>query len=181
MPLLLIMVTASIIKKQLTMKKLIILFFAFTGTVLSANAQLKVDSLGKVTVSKGLSSSLYAANAQNISLYGSVGSASSSGCYYGLATSIFGLASNGSAVYGSSVPVIANITGKYAGYFYGNTYVSGTLTANSLVTPSDLSLKENISALSDRTSDYTTLHNLMNMNVVQYNYKKNRFYKRRNH
>ena len=172
MPLLLIMVTASIIKKQLTMKKLIILFFAFTGTVLSANAQLKVDSLGKVTVSKGLSSSLYAANAQNISLYGSVGSASSSGCYYGLATSIFGLASNGSAVYGSSVPVIANITGKYAGYFYGNTYVSGTLTANSLVTPSDLSLKENISALSDRTSDYTTLHNLMNMNVVQYNYKK---------
>ena len=62
------------------------------------------------------------------------------------------------------------VTGKYAGYFLGNTYVTGTLTANTVVQSSDYRLKENIVPLSEQRGN--VLDKVLNMNVVEYNYRK---------
>lgn len=119
----------------------------------------------------GIQSSVNGTGSQNCAFRGSAGSTSSSGRNYAFAGSIFGVMHNAAAVYGSSSPAISNISGVYAGYFSGSTYVNGTLTATSLVSPSDLQLKENITSLRDRSED-SALDNVMTMNVVKYNYKK---------
>ena len=119
----------------------------------------------------GIQSSVNGMGSQNCAFRGSAGSTLSSGRNYAFAGSIFGVMHNAAAVYGSSSPAISNISGVYAGYFSGSTYVNGTLTATSLVSPSDLQLKENITSLRDRSED-SALDNVMTMNVVKYNYKK---------
>lgn len=119
----------------------------------------------------GIQSSVNGTGSQNCAFRGSAGTTSSSGRNYAFAGSIFGVMHNAAAVYGSSSPAISNISGVYAGYFSGSTYVNGTLTATSLVSPSDLQLKENITSLRDRSED-SALDNVMTMNVVKYNYKK---------
>lgn len=119
----------------------------------------------------GIQSSVNGIGSQNCAFRGTAGSTSSSGRNYAFAGSIFGIMHNAAAVYGSSSPAISNISGVYAGYFSGSTYVNGTLTATSLVSPSDLQLKENITSLRDRSED-SALDNVMTMNVVKYNYKK---------
>lgn len=75
---------------------------------------------------------------------------------------VFGTVSNHNGVY---------VNGKYAGYFDGPTYCNNTVTANSFVTLSDIRLKENVSQLSAITANGSTLENLMNMNVITYNFK----------
>lgn len=100
--------------------------------------------------------------------------------YAGNATSgynygVFGCLSgtnNGAGVYGSATHEENghDTGGRYAGYFYGNVKTTGVLTANSittniLVTPSDFRLKENVTAVRSGA-----LANIMNMNVVEYNY-----------
>lgn len=79
---------------------------------------------------------------------------------------------NGAGVYGSATHEENghDTGGRYAGYFYGNVKTTGVLTANSittniLVTPSDFRLKENVTAVRSGA-----LANIMNMNVVEYNY-----------
>ena len=52
----------------------------------------------------------------------------------------------------------------------GNTYITGTLTANTVVQSSDYRLKENIVPLSEQRSNI--LDKVLNMNVVEYNYRK---------
>ena len=65
-----------------------------------------------------------------------------------------------------------NIQGAYAAYFKGNVYVSNNLIANSIFTPMDSRLCDNIVSLSKSKSRGTaTLDNLLNMNVVEYNLK----------
>ena len=63
-----------------------------------------------------------------------------------------------------------NMTGRYAGYFDGATYVNGTLTATSVVSPSDMRLKENVVSLSDEENDTSTINKLMALNVIHYSY-----------
>ena len=108
---------------------------------------------------------------------------------YGCAFGVYGIAENGA--YGSNYGVggaLANgasgagvigsssylgsmgVNGTYAGYFNGATRVSGTLTVNNLVQTSDLRLKENIISLGNRYA--STLDKILDMNVVEYNYKK---------
>lgn len=84
---------------------------------------------------------------------------------------------NGVGVYGGtngpSRPVIQlNDIGRYAGYFFGDTRVTGTLTAGTVVTSSDYRLKENIRSLS---SNDGCLGKLMNMNVVEFNNKQREY------
>lgn len=84
---------------------------------------------------------------------------------------------NGVGVYGGtngpSRPVIQlNDIGRYAGYFSGDTRVTGTLTAGTVVTSSDYRLKENIRSLS---SNDGCLGKLMNMNVVEFNNKQREY------
>jgi hypothetical protein len=69
-----------------------------------------------------------------------------------------------------------NIQGAYAAYFKGSVYVAGNLTVNSMFTPSDRRLNNNVVSLSrSKRSGMTTLENLLNMNVVEYNLKGRQF------
>lgn len=69
-----------------------------------------------------------------------------------------------------------NIQGTYAAYFDGSVYVSNNLTANSLFTTMDSKLCDNIVSLSqNKRSGKTTLENLLNMNIVEYNLKGRQF------
>ena len=61
--------------------------------------------------------------------------------------------------------------GSYAGYFIGDTYVDGILTATSLYTPSDMRLKENVESLDVTCQGESLMDKIMAMNVIQYNYK----------
>lgn len=65
-----------------------------------------------------------------------------------------------------------SVTGRFAGYFDGDTYVDGTLTAANVVTPSDIRLKENIVSLSDEAPDGATLSSLMDVDVIHFNRTK---------
>ena len=91
------------------------------------------------------------------------------GWNFGVCASLWGN-NGGAAIYGSSkYSAGRKIPGSYAGYFEGEVRVTKTLTANEIVTLSDYRVKENIKALSNSSS----LDNLMNMNVVEYNYNEN--------
>lgn len=98
----------------------------------------------------------------------SIGGNASSGYNYGVAGTINGT-NYGAGILGSSVNYIGYVPGLYAGYFIGETYVNGTLTATNVVTPSDIRLKTNITNISNTGE---TLENLMKINVLSYNYKK---------
>lgn len=92
---------------------------------------------------------------------------------------VMGVLSNcnyGAGIYGSSTLTYGKtLSGLYAGYFDGDTYVDGTLTATSMYFPSDINLKENIVYLSDNRNGATALTNVLDMNVIQYNYKKREY------
>jgi hypothetical protein len=69
-----------------------------------------------------------------------------------------------------------NIQGAYAAYFVGNVNTMGNLTATSLFTTMDRRLCDNIVSLSQsKRSGTTTLENLLNMNIVEYNLKGRQF------
>lgn len=69
-----------------------------------------------------------------------------------------------------------NIQGAYAGYFVGNVNSLGNLTASCLFTTMDSRLINNTISLSKgERSGTTTLENLMNMNIVEYNLKGRQF------
>ena len=109
----------------------------------------------------------YLYGGRSFGVYG-VGGNATSGYNYGVVGTISGQY-DGAGIYGSSSDVTEGVYGQYAGYFRGATYVDGTLTATSVITPSDIRLKTNITNIS-----YTdqTLENLMKINVLSYNYKK---------
>lgn len=119
----------------------------------------------------GLYSKIINVNAQtsgrSFGVYG-IGGNATSGYNYGVVGTLEGT-NYGAGIIGSSVNYFGYIPGLYAGYFNGDTYVNGTLTATSVVTPSDIRLKTNITNIS-RTGQ--TLENLMKINVLSYNYKK---------
>ena len=73
----------------------------------------------------------------------------------------------GAGIYGTTNGYSA-LTGRYAGYFNGNTYINGNLTATSVTTPSDMRLKTNVESL-NKNGD--ALENILNMNAISYNYK----------
>lgn len=107
-------------------------------------------------------------NIKNYGIYGIAGSGISSYNY-----GVYGclLASgNGAAVFGSSSNANGMDTnGRYAGYFNGDTYITGTATITNLVQPSDERLKEDIICLSD---DRLEIHSrMMDVDVISYRYK----------
>ena len=79
---------------------------------------------------------------------------------------------NGAAIVGTlSENMGFNITGKYAGYFDGDIYVTGSVMGPNIVTLSDIRLADNITLLRDeaRTQD-EILTRIMDVNVIKYNY-----------
>ena len=178
------------------MKKLSVILLLCLATV-SASAQLKVKSDGTVSVGgydsySGYHINLLARTATSTSGYhiGVLGNAeytansnnsgitcgvyghaynNLTGMNYGVAGDLNSSSIAGAGVFGSNQGIMGyNISGKYAGYFLGNVHVAGTLSA-STIQSSDLRLKENISPLSSRKEN--TLDKVLDMNVVEYNYK----------
>lgn len=96
------------------------------------------------------------------------------GMTYGVAGDLHSSCTSGAGVIGSTAGIIGYIVpGKYAGYFYGNTYVNGTLTATQVLQSSDRRLKDNIMPLSDMRN--STLDKLLDINIVSFNYSPKMF------
>lgn len=98
------------------------------------------------------------------------------GMTYGIAGDLNSACTGGAGVIGSTIGILGYcVPGKYAGYFYGDTYVNGTLTATSIVQSSDKRLKENITPLSNLKNN--TLDRLLDVNIVSFNYSPEMFVK----
>lgn len=94
-------------------------------------------------------------------IYGLAGNRSS-GYNYGVYGEVRGFL-NGAGVFGTTTNQVPQINGNYAGYFYGDTYVTGTLTAGVVTTLSDARYKSNIQQISS-----TALAKISALNPVQY-------------
>jgi hypothetical protein len=98
------------------------------------------------------------------------------GLSYGSSTTNFGIVGgvnygNGAGVYGTTgYGPCSLITGTYAGFFDGNTYVNGNLTTYGLYNLSDMRLKKNVTLLSETADTQgNALDHLQKMNVIEYN------------
>ena len=137
--------------------------FQFASAIhITANTSLM--AVGTYSRAYGIGAQSYG---RSFGVYG-IGGNATSGYNYGVVGTLEGT-NYGAGVLGTSVNYFGYIPGLYAGYFIGDTYVNGTLTATSLVTPSDIRLKTNITNISNTGQ---TLENLMKINVLSYNYKK---------
>lgn len=98
-------------------------------------------------------------------VYGIAGNRSS-GYNYGVYGALMG-SRNGAGVFGTastaSPALMPQINGKYAGYFYGNVHVTGTLTTGATTTMSDARYKSNIQQI-----NATALAKIAALNPVQY-------------
>ena len=118
-------------------------------------------------------------NNKNVGVRGAVYAKASSGRNVGVAGFALGSASQGkrgAGIYGSTSTlhylITPAISGLYAGYFEGEVRVTDKLTAKEVYTTSDIRLKENIVSLSgDGSNGSSTLGNILNMNVIEYNLK----------
>jgi hypothetical protein len=117
---------------------------------------------------KGLaySSTVYSTG-RSYGLYGQAGNATS-GYNYGVYGYLSG-SNNGAGVFGTTNGD-CSISGKYAGYFYGNVKVTSEMWATT-VTQSDARLKDNIESMKPDQS----IENVMSMNPVSYNLKQREF------
>ena len=81
---------------------------------------------------------------------------------------------NGAAIYGTikQTGEVLTVDGQYAAYFDGPTNIVGNVTATQYLNQSDIRLKENVSVLCDVSKGESALDNLMDLNVLKYNYKK---------
>lgn len=159
---------------------------SFSNATLSVGNNSNIYTIGKTGVNSMIRTTT-ASSTRNIGIYGAARSATThqaqtigvmgyggsgtSGKLYGviggitsgvLGAGIYGTTGAYGSIYGST------LSGTYAGYFDGAVYVDGSITATDVITPSDINLKENIIFIRDEEN---TLDNLMQMNVIKYNYK----------
>ena len=116
------------------------------------------------------------ANRRNIGVFGFADS-DTTGYEAGIIGVVDGNNANGVGVLGSTegrlrTTSFMNRTGSYAGYFMGDTRVTGTMTAGAFVTSSDYRLKKNVRSLS---SSDGCLDKLMDMNVVEFNNRQREY------
>lgn len=98
---------------------------------------------------------------QAYGIYGVAGNRSA-GYNYGVFGELKGSA-YGAGVYGTTTTIVPQLKSKYAGYFYGNAHVTGTLTVEKLTTLSDARYKSNIQQINS-----STLAKILALNPVQY-------------
>lgn len=81
---------------------------------------------------------------------------------------VAGVATRGIGVYGgTSSPLPTSFSGTYAGYFSGNVKVTGSVTATTVNTTSDIRLKDNISKIDNDV----TKNILLQLHPVTYRFK----------
>ena len=182
------------------MKK-VFLSILLLGTVIAASAQFKVKSNGSALVGStsysfytntpaikmevhspltgttdniGLQSSAYMTGTSYSKLTIGVLGCAGNG-YNGRNMGVMGYLSgskNGAGIYGTIYSNLnINIPGTYAGYFYGDTKVTGTVYAGNVVNTSDIRLKENIESVSEKESEVSFLDKIMSVDVLEYNLK----------
>ena len=114
-------------------------------------------------------------NTKNIGIYANVYGSSTGGYNYGV-YGYLNSTGNGTGVFGSTSKFLGsafpNLTGNYAGFFYGDACITGALTVGYVNQTSDYRLKENIRSL---TKSDGCLDKVMDMNVVEYNMKQREF------
>ena len=94
-------------------------------------------------------------------VYGSAGNRTS-GYNYGVYGELSGT-NDGAGIYGTTSSLVPMIQGRYAGYFYGDVYTVGSITAQEFTTFSDARYKSNI-----RQINSTALTKISALNPVQY-------------
>ena len=165
-----------------------IIFLSATSIVYG---QLKVNSSGNTLIGTKNSSAAYAPKLE----VGSLQSGNSvailgigKGQGYATTVGVYGEAVdlNGSHNYGvvgglgsgtqgtgiagiAGQPISLGINGQYAGYFVGPVWVTGTLTANTIVQSSDIRLKTDVKPLKEYSG--SALDKLKDMSVISYSYK----------
>lgn len=93
------------------------------------------------------------------------------GWNFGVIGGLISTTANGTGIFGTTLNHTGVlINGRYAGYFDGEVYVNNQITATSFVSPSDIRLKQNVESVSKNTRAGSTLENVLNMNVIKYNY-----------
>ena len=116
----------------------------------------------------------YSGSGSTVGVYGCAGRAGN-GYNFGLLARLV-QSNKGAAILAtteaSSRYNMIDVGGLYAGYFCGDTRVTGTMTAGAFVTSSDYRLKENVRSLSKTDG---CLNKLMDMNVVEFNNKQRQF------
>ena len=182
------------------MKK-VFLSILLLGTVIAASAQFKVNSNGSALVGStsysfytntpaikmevhspltgttdniGFQSSAYMTGTSYSKLTIGVLGCAGNG-YNGRNMGVMGYLSgskNGAGIYGTIYSNLnINIPGTYAGYFYGDTKVTGTVYAGNVVNTSDIRLKENIESVSEKEGEVSFLDKIMSVDVLEYNLK----------
>lgn len=109
----------------------------------------------------GRATSVISGIGRSYGVYGIAGN-KTSGYNYGVYGALHGN-KNGAGVFGTIATTIPQVNGRYAGYFYGDTYVTGTLTAGQITTLSDARYKSNIQQINT-----TALAKIAALNPVQY-------------
>ena len=101
--------------------------------------------------------------------YGVAGIAGGSNQGYNFGVAGFLGDSYGAGVFGTASNMLGSISvnGSYAGFFHGDVYVTGNISAPILITPSDYRLKKDVKAVST-----SCLDNVLDMSVVEYKYKQ---------
>ena len=94
-------------------------------------------------------------------IYGIAGNRTS-GYNYGVYGEIGGN-NHGAGIFGTNTDIVPQINGKYAGYFYGNTYITGTLIVGHVTSVSDARYKSNIQQINS-----SALSKIATLNPVQY-------------
>lgn len=115
----------------------------------------------QIAVSGNAASSQPINERRSYGLYGHAGNCTS-GYNYGVYGELWGN-NHGAGVFGTTASLVPQINGKYAGYFYGDTYVTGTLTAGNITTLSDARYKSNIQQIHS-----SALSKIAALNPVQY-------------
>ena len=126
-----------------------------SSTVTSTNLDIQLAVFGNAVGSRPLNE--YRA----YGIYGTAGNRTP-GYNYGVYGELGGN-NNGAGVFGTIANMVPRINGKYAGYFYGDTYVTGTLTAGQITTLSDARYKSNIQQINS-----SALSKIAALNPVQY-------------
>lgn len=137
------------------------------GVDITNQCNTSYSNYGLRSYSENVSTSSYA---KAVGLYGSA-QMPTNGIGYGVAGTLVS-GGNGACVYGGQI-LTSSITGIYAGYFYGNVKVTGTIDGT-LVNSSDARLKENVQPLSENAANRGAgvLDVLESLTPVSFKYKK---------
>ena len=113
----------------------------------------------------------YQSGLRKFGVYGLAGDTHFNGYNYGVFGGLIAQG-NGAAVYGTTANLLGvSVSGKYAGFFEGDAYVTGTATVTNLLQPSDERLKDEISYLSETGKDWDFHQRMMDVSVISYKYK----------